>query len=138
MGAIFQVNENDVPWMEYEDSVDASGRAQIRVKPLTSNARDVPPVQYVEYLAGQTDPLHSHKQDEFFIITDGSLWLGRRRPRAASSSSRATPSTRCARATTARATSASSSPDPVCRTRLRRRRRLDGVLGAFLDEARTT
>ena len=25
--------------------------------------------------AGQTDPLHSHKQDEFFIITDGSLWL---------------------------------------------------------------
>jgi quercetin dioxygenase-like cupin family protein len=75
MGAIFKVNQNDVPWMEYEASVDPSGRAQIRVKPLTLNAHDVPPVQYVEYAAGQTDPLHSHKQDEFFIITDGSLWL---------------------------------------------------------------
>jgi len=75
MGVIFQVNENDVPWMEYEASLDASGRAQIRVKPLTLHARDVPPVQYVEYAAGQTDPLHSHKQDEFFIVTDGSLWL---------------------------------------------------------------
>jgi quercetin dioxygenase-like cupin family protein len=32
-------------------------------------------VQYVEYGPGHTDPMHQHKQDEFFIITAGSIWL---------------------------------------------------------------
>ena len=75
MSAIFQVNENDVPWIDYEASADAAGRVQIRVKPLTLDARDVPPVQYVEYAAGCTDPVHSHREDEFFIVVEGSLWL---------------------------------------------------------------
>jgi quercetin dioxygenase-like cupin family protein len=75
MGAIFQVNQADVRWMDYEESVDADGRPQIRVKPLTLDATGVPPVQYVEYGPGHTDPVHSHKSDEFFIVVEGELWL---------------------------------------------------------------
>jgi len=73
---IFCVNHNDVPWFEYEKAVDAEGRAQIRVKALTLRARGVPPVQYVEYAPGHTDPMHTHDTDEFFIVTEGELWLG--------------------------------------------------------------
>jgi quercetin dioxygenase-like cupin family protein len=72
---IFHVNENDVPWMEYEDAGRSNGHAHVRVKALTTNDPGVPPVQYVEYAPGHTDPTHSHKTDEFFIVTDGSLWL---------------------------------------------------------------
>jgi quercetin dioxygenase-like cupin family protein len=72
---IFRVNANDLPWVEYEESADDHGRAQIRVKGLTYRNTDVPPVQYVEYAAGYTDPVHSHETGEFFIVTEGSLWL---------------------------------------------------------------
>ncbi len=75
MGAIFRVNQNDVPWFEYTEAIDADGRSQIRVKALTRHDPDVPPVQYVEYAPGHTDPLHSHETGEFFIVTDGELWL---------------------------------------------------------------
>jgi quercetin dioxygenase-like cupin family protein len=75
VGEIFQVNEHDVPWMDYEEAVDEHGRPQIRVKPLTLNQTGVPPVQYVEYRPGHTDPVHSHKKDEFFIVVEGSIWL---------------------------------------------------------------
>jgi quercetin dioxygenase-like cupin family protein len=75
MAAIFRVNHNDLPWFEYTEAVDADGHPQIRVKALTRQAADVPPVQYVEYAAGHVDPLHSHDTSEFFIVTDGELWL---------------------------------------------------------------
>lgn len=75
MGEIFQVNHNDLPWMEYAASAGADGRARIRVKPLTVDEPAVPPVQFVEYAPGHTDPMHSHKTDEFFIVTEGELWL---------------------------------------------------------------
>ena len=64
-------NEGHVPWFEYEKAIDAEGRAQIRVKALTLRAPGVPPVQYVEYAPGHTDPMHSHDTDEFFIVTEG-------------------------------------------------------------------
>jgi quercetin dioxygenase-like cupin family protein len=32
-------------------------------------------VQYVEYAPGHTDPVHHHSTGEFFIVTEGSLWL---------------------------------------------------------------
>src|SRR2546430_1930484 len=50
-------------------------RAQARVKALTRHEPNVPPVQYVEYGPGHTDPLHSHETGEFFIVTEGELWL---------------------------------------------------------------
>jgi quercetin dioxygenase-like cupin family protein len=75
MTAIFRVDENDMPWMEYQASADRDGRVGVRVKALTLNERDVPPMQYVEYAAGHTDPIHSHDTDEVFIVISGELWL---------------------------------------------------------------
>ena len=75
MGAIFRVNENDVPWAEYAPSAGDNDGAQIRYKALTVDHRDVPPVQYVEYAPGHADPVHSHETGEFLVVTDGTLWL---------------------------------------------------------------
>jgi quercetin dioxygenase-like cupin family protein len=69
VSAIFQVDEHDLPWMVYERA------PEVRVKPLTRHNPEVPPAQYVEYAPGHTDPLHSHSTDEWFIVTDGQLWL---------------------------------------------------------------
>jgi quercetin dioxygenase-like cupin family protein len=76
VGDIFQVDANDLPWIEYNEALDADGRAQIRVKALTMGQPEIPPVQFVEYAPGHTDPMHSHKTDEFFIVTEGSVLLG--------------------------------------------------------------
>src|SRR5256714_5562166 len=75
MGVIFRVDEHDVPWFEYKEAIGADGTPQVRVKALTRHEPDVPPVQYVEYAPGHTDPLHSHETGEFFIVTEGELWL---------------------------------------------------------------
>jgi quercetin dioxygenase-like cupin family protein len=75
VSTIFRVNANDLPWVDYQESADADGRAQIRVKGVTHRNTDVPPVQYVEYAAGYADPVHRHDTGEFFIVTEGSLWL---------------------------------------------------------------
>jgi quercetin dioxygenase-like cupin family protein len=75
VGEIFQINHNDLPWYEYEEALDADGRPQIRVKALTVGEKEIPPVQFVEYAAGTTDPVHRHEVDEFFIVTEGSIWL---------------------------------------------------------------
>jgi len=75
MDAIFRANANDLPWFDYEESADAEGSAQIRVKGVSYRNPDVPEVQYVEYAAGYTDPVHHHDTGEFFIVTEGSLWL---------------------------------------------------------------
>ena len=75
MTAIFRVDETDLPWLEYKASADPDGRVGVRVKALTSSERDVPPMQYVEYAAGHTDPIHSHDTDEVFIVISGELWL---------------------------------------------------------------
>ena len=73
MGRFFQVNEGDVPWFEYHEPGDE--QVHIRVKALTRKHPDVPPVQYVEYAPGHADPVHSHDTGEFFVVTDGELWL---------------------------------------------------------------
>ena len=70
---IFAINEGDLPWSDYVDGGGAP--SAIRYKALTSDAPDVPPVQYLEYGPGQTDPVHSHPAGEFFIVTEGELWL---------------------------------------------------------------
>jgi quercetin dioxygenase-like cupin family protein len=75
VGEIFRVDENDLPWAEYQEAGRSDGRARVRVKALTLNEPDVPPVQFVEYAPGHADPVHSHKTDEFFIVTEGELWL---------------------------------------------------------------
>src|SRR5438128_8768042 len=75
VGAIFRVDENDVPWAEYEQSAGDDRRAQVRYKALTVHDPDVPPVQYVEYAPGHADPMHSHRTDEVLIVTAGELWL---------------------------------------------------------------
>jgi quercetin dioxygenase-like cupin family protein len=75
VSAIFRINPNDLPWVEYQESADDRGKAQIRVKALTMATSDVPPVQFVEYAPGHTDAVHRHQTDEFFIVTEGSLWL---------------------------------------------------------------
>jgi hypothetical protein len=43
MADIFRVDENDLPWVEYKEFVDAGGRAGVRVKALTVRDRAVPP-----------------------------------------------------------------------------------------------
>jgi quercetin dioxygenase-like cupin family protein len=70
---IFQINEGDLPWSSYIDPGGAL--TAIRYKGLTSDAPDVPPVQYIEYGPGQTDAVHKHSTGELFIVTDGELWL---------------------------------------------------------------
>ena len=72
---IFRVDQNELSWIDYQGSVDAEGRVGVRVKPLTAQQRDVPPMQYVEYAPGHTDPVHSHDTDEVFIVIEGELWL---------------------------------------------------------------
>ena len=72
-GEIFRVHEDDLPWSTYADPGGAP--SAIRFKALTSGAPHVPPVQYIEYGPGQTDPVHSHSTGEFFIVTEGELWL---------------------------------------------------------------
>jgi hypothetical protein len=72
-GGIFQVNQGDWPWSTYVDPGGAP--TAIRYKALTSDVPDVPPVQYIEYGPGQSDPVHHHSTGELFIVTDGELWL---------------------------------------------------------------
>jgi quercetin dioxygenase-like cupin family protein len=69
----FAINEGDLPWSDYVDRGGAP--SAVRYKALTSDAPDVPPVQYIEYGPGHTDSVHSHPVGEFFIVTDGELWL---------------------------------------------------------------
>ena len=112
-GGIFSINEGDLAWSSY---VDPGGRpASIRYKALTSEAPDVPPVQYLEYGPGQTDPVHSHATGEFFIVTDGELWLSEA-PEPARAASCTFPPTRTMRlkpALRAPATTGWSSPDTL-------------------------
>ena len=70
---IFAINEGDLPWSAYNDTGGAP--SAIRYKALTSDAPGVPPVQYIEYGPGHTEPVHNHATGELFIITDGELWL---------------------------------------------------------------
>jgi quercetin dioxygenase-like cupin family protein len=76
MDAIFQINQADMPWSDYESE---GGPAAIRYKALTLDAPGVPPVQYIEYGPGQTDPVHRHDIGEFFIVVSGEMWLGNRK-----------------------------------------------------------
>lgn len=73
--AIFRVDENALPWIDYRGSADPDGNVGVRVKALTVHERGVPPMQYVEYAPGHTDPVHSHDTDEVFIVSEGELWL---------------------------------------------------------------
>ena len=66
MAAIFHVNEDGIAWSDYTSDSD---QAAIRYKALTAGARGVPPVQYLEYGPGQTDPVHQHDVGEFFMGT---------------------------------------------------------------------
>jgi hypothetical protein len=70
VGATFVVNENDLPWAMYDD------KREVRYKALTSNAEGVPPMQYIEYAPGHTDPVHSHETGEVMIVMAGELCLG--------------------------------------------------------------
>jgi hypothetical protein len=72
-GSVFAINQADLPWSAYVDPGGAP--SAIRYKALTSGAPGVPPVQYIEYGPGQTDPVHRHPTAEFFVVTDGELWL---------------------------------------------------------------
>jgi quercetin dioxygenase-like cupin family protein len=75
MEEIFQINHHDLPWSDYAGPTEASGDAAVRFKAVTAGASGIPGVTYVEYAPGHTDPVHSHKTGEFFIVTDGELWL---------------------------------------------------------------
>ena len=68
MDGIFQINGSDLDWHQYRD--------EIRVKALTTTASTgVPPVTYVEYAPNTTDPVHQHSTAEFFVVTEGELWI---------------------------------------------------------------
>jgi quercetin dioxygenase-like cupin family protein len=67
---ILAVNEDELAWSSYNDT--------IRYKALT-DGQGVPGVGYIEYAAGHSDSMHSHKVDELFLITAGDMWLGESR-----------------------------------------------------------
>jgi hypothetical protein len=68
MDGIFQINGSDIAWHQYAD--------EIRVKALTMTAdKGIPPVTYVEYAPNTTDPVHRHSTAEFFLVTEGELWI---------------------------------------------------------------
>ena len=73
MSGIVHIDGKAVPWFEYGAADGAP--APIRVKALTARQVGVPPMQYVEYAPGHTDPVHHHDTDEFFIVTDGEIRL---------------------------------------------------------------
>jgi len=75
MGEIFRIDVKDMPWFEYQPSAGPDGTAQIRVKALTRGQPGLPPVQYVDYAPGYTDPQHRHDVDELFIVTEGEMWI---------------------------------------------------------------
>jgi hypothetical protein len=75
MDAIVRVDEHDLPWFEYRTAADGDAPAPIRVKALTRDQPGAPPVQFVEYTAGHTDPVHHHDTGEVMVITEGELWL---------------------------------------------------------------
>ena len=77
MASIFQVDEHDVPWVDYRDrNGEPDGPAAIRFKALSLLGADVPSLQYVDYAPGYVDPVHSHDTGEWLIITGGSLRVG--------------------------------------------------------------
>jgi quercetin dioxygenase-like cupin family protein len=74
MASIFQVDEKDVPWVEYR------GSDSIRFKALSHLGTDVPSMQYVEYAPGYVDPVHSHDTGEWLIVTAGELRMDDGKP----------------------------------------------------------
>ena len=84
MSAIFRVDEHDVAWFEYGDATGPDGSAAIKVKGLTVRHPEVPPVQYIQYAPGHTDPVHSHDVGEVFVIVDGDLYVNDERSGAGS------------------------------------------------------
>lgn len=72
MAAIFHINQDDLGWSDYAGE---RGPEAIRFKALTRGTRGVPPVQYIEYGPGQTDPVHHHDVGELFIVDRGEMWL---------------------------------------------------------------
>ena len=75
MSGIFRVDEHDLPWFEYGEATGPDGGAAIKVKGLTVRHPEVPPVQYIEYAPGHTDPVHSHDTGEVFVIVAGELFV---------------------------------------------------------------
>jgi hypothetical protein len=69
---IFSINQADLAWTNYQGT---DGPSAIRFKALTAGTRGVPPVQYIEYGPGQTDPMHRHEVGEFFIVASGDLTI---------------------------------------------------------------
>ena len=68
------------------ESADDDGNVRIRVKVALGRSMQETGrlVQFVEYAPGHTDPVHT-RPDEFFIVTEGSLWLRRHQENGAGS-----------------------------------------------------
>jgi quercetin dioxygenase-like cupin family protein len=75
MGDILRIDEHDLPWVDYGPTGVRDGRANVRVKALTTAAADAPRMQYVEYAPGHADSIHRHDTGEVFLVTEGELWL---------------------------------------------------------------
>ncbi len=69
MAEIVVLNEQNTEWSQYEAD------EAIRFKALTQRDDHVPPVQYIEYAPGHTDPVHQHRVGEFFVVTEGEIWI---------------------------------------------------------------
>jgi quercetin dioxygenase-like cupin family protein len=72
---IVRVDEHDLPWFEYRTEAEGDAPAPVRVKALTREHPGAPPVQFVEYSPGHTDPVHHHDTGEVMVIVEGELWL---------------------------------------------------------------
>jgi len=74
---IFQIDEQNLPWMTYRDDNGDDSAPPIRVKALSrAGGDDVPSMQYVDYPPGYVDPVHTHDTGEWMIITAGSMRFG--------------------------------------------------------------
>ena len=75
MTSIIQVAETDLAWNDYVVPGSTGEPSGVRVKPLTARDTAAPPMQYVEYAPGHTDPVHRHDTGEVFVVTHGAFHL---------------------------------------------------------------
>ena len=73
--AISVVDTTNLEWHDVSDPGHGrvAGQPRVRYKYFATEMPSVPAGQLVRYEAGHADRLHSHEEDEVFIILEGSL-----------------------------------------------------------------
>ncbi|HLN15585.1 MAG TPA: hypothetical protein VK277_02420 [Acidimicrobiales bacterium] len=70
----FRVNERDIDWVAFKDGGGTIADG-VRFKALTRGEEGVPPMQFVSYPPGHSDPPHEHETGEVMVVVSGSVNL---------------------------------------------------------------